>query len=134
MRTAGVVLPLAACVVIACVAVADEIHIPTDTGIRTLAGKEAEAYKAHNAWLEERLKEAESVRVGSTYADVAKLFKRDGGVSVPTTHRFVLVLCPFVKIDAEFEEKDGEKAKYPLAPTARVVKVSKPYLEREYGD
>src|SRR5579871_2699160 len=108
------------------------VRVWTETGHRDITGKEAEAYHAANAWLEQRLKEAESIRVGSTYADVIKHFRRDGGISELTKHRFVLVLCPFVKIDVEFEDKPGVKARPPVAPTARVVSVTKPYFEREF--
>jgi hypothetical protein len=110
------------------------VRVPTATGHRDITGKEAETYHAVNAWLEQRLKEAASIRVGSTYADVAKHFRRDGGLSQPTKHRFVSVLCPFVKIDVELEEAGGGKGRHPLAPTAKVVSVTKPYFEREFGD
>jgi hypothetical protein len=46
----------------------------------------------------------------------------------------VSILCPFLKIDVEFEDKEGVKARHPLAATAKVVSVSKPYFEREFGD
>lgn len=76
----------------------------------------------------------ESIRVGSTYGDVAKHFRRDGGIAEPTKHRFVSILCPFLKIDMEFEEKGGVKARQPLAATAKVVSVSKPYFQRAFAD
>ena len=111
-----------------------DIRVSTESGWRVLTGKEAEAYHAANAWLESRMKEAKSVCVGSTYADVVKVFKRDGGLSTVTSHRFVLILCPFVKVDVEFEQTEGLKARQPLAFTAKVVSVSKPYFEREFSD
>ena len=110
------------------------IRVPTATGHRYITGKEAEAYHAANAWLEQRLREAESIRVGSSYADVVKVFRGDGGIATPTRRRFVLILCPFLKVDIEFEDKPGVKARHPVPPTARVVSVSRPYFEREFGD
>ena len=112
----------------------DEVRVPTDGGHRDFTGPEAAAYRAANAWLEARLKEAEGIRVGGTYADVVKVFRADGGLSSATTHRFVLVLCPFLKVDIEFEEKPGVRARRPVLATARVVSVSRPYFEREFGD
>ena len=111
-----------------------DVRLPTMTGFRDVTGKEAEAYHAANLWLEQRLKEAESIRGGSTYADVVKVFRVDGGLAHATTHRFVLILCPFLKVDIEFEDESGAKARHPVADTARVVSVSKPYFEREFLD
>jgi len=106
------------------------ITVATNAGNRELTGKDAEAYRVTAAWLEERMKEAEAVKPGTTYAELTKAFKTDGGISKPTVHRFVSVLCPYLKIDVEFE---GD-AKHPLAKDARVKAVSKPYFEREFGD
>jgi len=111
-----------------------DVRVHTDSGHRDIAGKEAEAYHAVNAWLEARLKEADSIRVGSTYADVAQHFKGDGGLSVVTTHRFVSILCPYLKIDVEFEEGGAKVRGRPVAAAAKVVSVSKPYFEREFAD
>lgn len=113
---------------------AGDVHVITETGHRKITGKEAQAYHTTNAWLGVRLKEVESIRVGSTYRDVARYFRRDGGIAEPTEHRFVSILCPFLKINVEFEEKEGVKAREPLAATAKVVSVSKPYFERAFAD
>ena len=111
-----------------------DIRIATEDGWRVIAGQEAKAYHAANEWLEARHKEVESVKVGTTYAELVKVFHRDGGLSKVTTQRFVLILCPFLKIDVEFEDKPGVKVGYPVSATAKVVSVSKPYFEREFGD
>jgi len=112
-----------------------DIHLVTDSGgDRTLTGEQAKAFRTTSDWLEARLTEVEAVRVGSTYADVTKHFKRDGGIAPVTKHRFVSLLCPFLKIDVEFEEKEGVKARHPLTATAKVVSVSKPYFERSFAD
>jgi hypothetical protein len=83
-----------------------------------------------NEWLEARLREAETVRVGSTYKDVVKFFRRDGGLVERGKHRLVSVLCPYLKIDVEFDSG----AKHPVPADAKVTAVSKPYFEREFGD
>lgn len=138
MRTTGKFIAALGCIGLAAVAFAmagGDVHVITDTGEhRTIAGQEAEDYRVTNAWLEARLKEVESIRTGSTYADVARHFRRDGGISEVTKHRFVSILCPFVKIDVEFEESEGVKARQPLAAAARVVRVSRPYFERAFFD
>ena len=111
-----------------------DVLISTEDGWRVIAGEEARTYHAVNSWLEARYKEVESVKVGSTYAEVLKVFHRDGGLSAPNRHRFVLILCPYLKIDLEFEDKPGVKVGYPVPATAKVVSVSKPYFEREFAD
>jgi hypothetical protein len=111
-----------------------EITVPTHGGHVTLKGKEAEEYSAGNAWVEARMKDAASVKVGSTYADVAKLFRHDGGLTPLNKSRLVLIRCPLIKIDVVFETPKGAKPGDPLPPTAKVVKVSKAYLEPEYLD
>src|SRR5579864_5343527 len=111
-----------------------DVRVWTETGHRDLTGEEAVKYQAAKAWMQQRLKDVESIRVGSTYADVIKHFRRDGGISEITNHRFVLVLCPFVKIDVEFEDKPEVKARQPVAATARVTSVSRAYFEGEFGD
>jgi hypothetical protein len=110
------------------------IRVPTEDGHRDLTGKQAEAYRVANGWLAERLKEAEAIRVGSTYADVVKHFRRDGGLASVTEPRFVMILCPYIKIDVVFETTEGEKARFPVPATARVVRVSRPYLQPEFLD
>ncbi len=111
-----------------------DIRIATEDGWRVIAGEEAKAYHTTNKWLEARLKEVDSVKIGSTYAEVVKVFHRDGGLSSAKKHRFVLILCPFLKIDVEFEDKPGVKVGHPVPVTATVVSVSKPYFEREFAD
>ena len=106
------------------------IQLPTSQGFRELKGKDREAYETTNAWLEERLKEAQSIKVGSTYADVCVYFRIDGGLAPVGKARYVNILCPLLKIDVEFEPVKGG----PLPPAAKVAKVSRPYFEREYLD
>ena len=113
---------------------AGDVRISTEEGWRLIAGEEANAYHTTNKWLEARLKEVESVKIGSTYADVVKIFHRDGGVSSVSKHRFVHILCPFIKIDVEFEDKPGVKSGYPVPATATVVSISRPYFERGFED
>jgi hypothetical protein len=106
------------------------IRIPTEGGHRELTGQQARAYQVANDWLAERLKEAGSIRVGSTHADVVKHFRTDGGLAPVTAHRFVMILCPSIKLDVVFEAKAGETVR----PTAKVVRVSRPYLQPEFLD
>jgi hypothetical protein len=111
-----------------------ELFIPTNGGQRSLKGKELEAYQAGNEWMEARFQEAQSVKVGTTHAEVFKVFRDDGGLTRVGHSRLVLILCPYVKIDVEFERPKGAKPGDPLPGSAKVAKVSRPYFEREFCD
>lgn len=128
MRWTLIMLPL-----ISCVALASDVMIPTEDGWRRLTGREAKEYQQTQSYLQARLREAESVKIGSTYADLTRYFKRDGGISPVYQHRFVMILCPMIKVDVEFEVK-GAKSKWPINPTAKITKISKPYLQAEVLD
>lgn len=118
---------------LSCLASARDLQISTENGWRALSGKEAEAYRTTRSYLQARLKEIETLRIGSSYADLSRHFKRDGGISAAYRHRFVMILCPMIKVDVEFEEK-GVKVKWPIRPTAKITKISRPYLEPEFLD
>ena len=105
------------------------LYLPTNNGMRELKGKDAETYETTNAWLEERFREAQSIKVGSTYADVVKYFRTDGGLTQVGKSRFVNILCPLMKIDVEFEPVKGD-----TLPPTKVTRVSRPYFEREFAD
>jgi hypothetical protein len=90
-------------------ATAAQIAIQTDKGFRVLRGDEATQQQAHEAWIFERLKEAKSIKVGTTYAELSKYFKQDGGLTFGDQHRFDLILCSCIKIDVGFTDKDGKK-------------------------
>ncbi len=115
-------------------AVAGGIALPTDKGVRVLRGNEAAQRQAHEKWVFERLKEAQSIKVGNTYADVCKYFRGDGGLSLVTQHRFVMIVCSCIKVDVEFTDKNGKKIGFPIPTGARVSSVSRPYLEQPFAD
>ena len=59
---------------------------------------------------------------------------RDGGLSSPPPHRFVNILCPYIKIDVTFQ---GEQELRPFAEIpadAAIAAVSRPYFEQPYMD
>ncbi|HYH67790.1 MAG TPA: hypothetical protein VD866_24045, partial [Urbifossiella sp.] len=72
------------------------LYVPTHGGMRELKGKEAAAYQTTNDWLAERLREANSIKVGSTYADVTRHFRTDGGLTAVGHSRMVMILCPYI--------------------------------------
>jgi hypothetical protein len=118
-------------------AIAGDIAIQTDKGFRVLRGDEAAQQQAHETWIFERLKEAKSIKVGTTYAELSKYFTHDGGLTSGDQHRFDLILCKCIKIEVEFTDKDGKKTPFqvdPIPDDAHVCSISKPYLEEPFFD
>jgi hypothetical protein len=116
----------------------DYIALCTDKGFRILSGDEATQYESHQKWIIERLKEAQSIKVGTTYAELSKYFRADGGITFfPGPQRFDMILCPCIKVDVEFADKDGKKvgaSSFSMPDDARVSTISKPYLEEQFLD
>jgi hypothetical protein len=52
----------------------------------------------------------------------------------PPPHRFVNILCPFIKIDVSFEGEYKGHPFWPIPEDARVSAVTKSYFEQPYVD
>jgi hypothetical protein len=79
--------------------------------------------------LEASLSEIRSIQIGSTRADLLKLFTEDGGISERWRRRFVYRKCLMVKVDVDFAPQNNPND-FVERPDDRIVKISKPYLER----
>jgi len=90
--------------------------------------------KAHQQWLEERYKEATSIKPGMTRADLLKLFMEDGGLQEIPARRYVLKSCNLIQIQIKFAGPSGLAYKPVPDDRLRIVEVSKPYLERMASD
>ena len=100
----------------------------TANGSVRLTGKKAKEHIIGEKWAEARFLEATSVKVGSSYADVLKIFRHDGGLTFSES-RFVLRVCHFIKIDVKFDRGVlGPDYLYPHKES-KIVSISKPYLE-----
>ena len=107
--------------------------LPGDLGEVTLTAEEASRYYASNEFLNARWQEASSVREGNTYADLALHFRRDGGSQGPEAQRFVMIRCPFIKVDVKFGTESESTPPWPVTPETRIKTISKPYFEPEQG-
>ena len=63
--------------------------------------------QAHRQWLEERYKEAISIKEGMTFADLFKSFEPDGGLQLMLPERYVLRSCSMIKVDVQFDLPEG---------------------------
>jgi len=86
--------------------------------------------QAHQQWLEERYKEATSIKPGMTRADLLKLFEEDGGLQTIPAGRYVLKSCRLIQIGVKFDTAYGVNYKPTSDENLKIVEVSKPYLER----
>jgi hypothetical protein len=90
----------------------------------------ARSEQTHSQWIEERYREATSIKEGMTVADLQKVFTEDGGLQSSPSLRYILKSCMWIKIDVQFDIPEGDKGQYPPSPNVRIKKVSKPYLEQ----
>jgi hypothetical protein len=97
-------------------------------GPATLSTPQSE--QTHSQWIEQRYREATSIKEGMTVADLQNAFTLDGGLQSSRSLRYILKSCMWIKIDVEFEIPEGVVRQYPPSPNLRIKKVSKPYLEQ----
>jgi hypothetical protein len=71
-----------------------------------------------------------------TRGEVAGRFAMDGGIQGVSPVRFVHPGCPYFKVDVEFEfRKDAaDQGRGISSKDDKVIRVSKPYMERQVGD
>jgi hypothetical protein len=89
----------------------------------------AQCDQNHAQWIEERYREATSIKEGMTVADLQKVFTEDGGIQSFPSRRYILKSCMWIKIDVEFNIPQGAK-EFPPPANVRIKKLSKPYLEQ----
>jgi hypothetical protein len=89
----------------------------------------AQCDQTHAQWIEERYREATSIKEGMTIAELQKVFTEDGGLQSFPGRRYILKSCMWIKIDVELDIPQGDK-QFPPGANVRIKKVSKPYLEQ----
>jgi len=74
--------------------------------------------------------EAESVKVGISWADLLKVFMPDGGFQPIVPDTYVLRSCDLIKVNVKFLFSEGaSKEDLPPETELTVTAISKPYLE-----
>ena len=86
--------------------------------------------QAHQQWLEERYREAISIKPGMSRADLLKLFDEDGGLQSIPAGRYVLKSCQLIQIEVKFNAQYGVDYQPMPDKDLKITNVSKPYLER----
>jgi len=108
------------------------VCIVVSLGPATLSTAQSE--QTHSQWIEERYREATSIKEGMTVADLQKFFTEDGGLQSSPSLRYILKSCMWIKIDVQFDIPGSDQHQYPLNSNVRIKKVSKPYLEQMMVD
>ena len=85
--------------------------------------------QAHQQWLEERYKEATSIKPGMNRADLLKLFEEDGGLQSIPASRYMLKSCRLIQIEVKFDAKYGVDYTPRPDKDLKITDVSRPYLQ-----
>ena len=78
------------------------------------------------------LTECKKITVGTTRAELLKVFTTEGGLSTATHRTFVHRRCPYIKVDVVFALSAPKQSDE--RPTDTASKISKPYLEWSIAD
>lgn len=102
-----------------------------EIGFNILTGKQRAL--AHNQsssestqWLEQRIREAKTIKPGMTRQDLLKMCDVEGGLQPMLANRYVLKSCPLIKVEVDFDAKATDKKK---DNEITVVKVSRLYTD-----
>ena len=87
-------------------------------------------------WVENCLKDFETLKAGMTRGEIEGKFPMDGGLQGLSRVRFAHPTCAYFKIDVDFEAKgDGaDPDRVGWGKDDKATKTSKPYLERPFFD
>ena len=111
----SIMLVIASVVVVGIVALALQAQKNEDTA-------------GHVQWVENALKDMQTIRVGMTRKDLLTIFTTEGGISSPRSRQYVYKKCPYFKVQVEFEvSQSGDRLVE--SPDDKIIKISKPYLE-----
>ena len=105
--------------------------------LSTFAGDKGNIMKRDRTeWVQQCLKDFETIHPGMTRQEIKKKFPMDGGLQSFSAVRFVHPDCPYFKIDVEFELKKDIKNRNRAIHTQEdmAIKISKPYIERPIID
>ncbi len=99
-----------------------------EIGFNILTGKQRDL--AHNQaasestqWLEQRIREAKTIKPGMTRAELLKICDVEGGLQPMLANRYVLKSCPLIKLEVDFDAKAADKKKDSEITVATVSRV-----------
>jgi hypothetical protein len=99
-------------------------------GQSVVAESQVSTIADHTHWVEQVLKEMQSIKVGMRRGEVEKVFSVAGGLATVSRQAYVYRQCPYFRVDVEFAPADQTRA----SENDTVVNISKPYLDWPHGD
>ena len=93
--------------------------------------------KQQNKLIEKCIMDFEYIKIGMTRNEIEKRFLLDGGLqSIASPIRFTHPNCPYFKINIEFAftKNPDDQNRAISKKEDKVIKVSKPYIERPFTD
>jgi hypothetical protein len=94
----------------------------------------------YTEWIGRSLKEMETIKAGSTRAELLKVFGEEGGLSTALSRTYVYRDCFMIKVDVEFAAI-GRPARDAAgrvtsveSPGDVIIKISRPYIARPILD
>jgi hypothetical protein len=92
----------------------------------------------HLKWLDDRVKEARSIKAGMSYAELLILFEPEGGFGVQTqpAKRYILKSCPLICVEITFDVDEGKAStsKKTNLNDLRIQHISPLYLDYTVSD
>ncbi len=82
----------------------------------------------HTTWLLERIKEATSIKVGMSRADLLRISVPEGGFQTIPENRYVLKTCPLIKLIVEFRWDPNLDPRNIPDNDLKITKMSEPFL------
>ena len=84
--------------------------------------------QTHEEWLADRIKEAKSVTVGMSRADLLKVFDEEGGFQTIPAETYVLKSCLLIKVHVKFNPASPGSSQPVPDKDLKIKTVSEPYL------
>jgi|SRR5436853_5325851 hypothetical protein len=85
-------------------------------------------------WLQDKYREATSIKAGMSREDLLKVFMEDGGLNTIPATRYVLRSCHLIKVEVAFNTEYGQAYKEKPDRELKIGRISKPYLENMFID
>lgn len=110
----------------------EQVVLRSDHGEVKLSGDEANRYFSVREYLDVRWREASSLHEGSSYAELARIFRHESYAD--GIHRFVMIRCPSIKVGVSFITKENTEPEWPMPADAKIRTITQPYFEPEKGN
>jgi hypothetical protein len=79
-------------------------------------------------WISKVLRQISTIEPGMRRSDLFKVFQEEGGLSFRTLRTYVLIECPYIKVNVRFKAVDGESPVLDENPDDIIESISQPYL------